>query len=171
MSAYKQAWLGLGGNLGDPIVSMGQALRALNQRADTNVAAVSPVYKTPPWGKTDQPSFYNACAKVETALDPEALLAACLGIEQQMQRQRLERWGPRNIDIDVLFYEGLQEFESPTLVLPHPRMTERAFVLVPLNDIAPKLVINGKLVSDWAILNDSTGMTKARNDAGWWLES
>jgi 2-amino-4-hydroxy-6-hydroxymethyldihydropteridine diphosphokinase len=171
MTACRKAWLGLGGNLGDPVGSMGQALRALNQRDDTNVVSVSPVYKTPPWGKTDQPWFYNACAEVDTALEAEALLATCLDTEQQLKRERLERWGPRIIDIDVLAFEGLASFESATLILPHPRMTTRAFVLVPLEDIAPDLLISGKSVLKWLESCDRTGIEKARSDAGWWLDS
>jgi 2-amino-4-hydroxy-6-hydroxymethyldihydropteridine diphosphokinase len=169
--SMRKAWLGLGGNIGDPVASMGQALRALDSRNDTNVRAVSPVYKTPPWGKTDQAWFHNACAEVETALEPEALLASCLDIEARMKRQRLERWGPRIIDIDVLVYEGMDKFESPTLTLPHPRMTERAFVLVPLADIAPELMVSGRPVAAWRELCDKTGMTKARNDGGWWRQT
>jgi 2-amino-4-hydroxy-6-hydroxymethyldihydropteridine diphosphokinase len=169
MTNFKhKAWLGLGGNIGDPVASMAKALRALNGRTDTRALGVSPVYKTPPWGKTDQAWFHNACAEVETSLDPEALLAACLDVELRLKRQRLERWGPRIIDIDVLAYEGLEEFESPTLTLPHPRMTERAFVMVPLADIAPDLVINGKAVAYWAALCDKTGVETARDDGNWW---
>lgn len=168
MTLLRKAWLGLGGNLGDPIEAMGQALRALDSRGNTSVRVVSPVYNTPPWGKRDQPSFYNACAELVTELEPESLLAVCLDIELEMKRERLERWGPRIIDIDVLAYEGIDRFESPSLILPHPRMTERAFVLVPLGDIAPDLDIDGKSVSQWAAHADRTGMTKARDDAGWW---
>jgi 2-amino-4-hydroxy-6-hydroxymethyldihydropteridine diphosphokinase len=162
------AWLGLGGNIGDPVASMAKALRALHRRSDTRVIEVSPVYKTPPWGNTDQAWFHNACAEVETSLDPEALLAACLDVEKRLKRQRLERWGPRTIDIDVLACEGMEEFESPTLTLPHPRLTERAFVLVPLADIAPDLVINGRTVGQWAAICDRTGVEIARDDADWW---
>ncbi len=172
MTALKRkAWLGLGGNIGDPVASMGRALRALNRRDDTQVLAVSAVYKTPPWGKTDQAWFHNACAGIETSLEPEPLLATCLDIEKTMKRQRMERWGPRTIDIDVLAYEGLDRFESPTLVLPHPRMTERAFVLVPLADVAPGLMISGKTVTQWRDLCDKSGVEKARSDAGWWREA
>jgi 2-amino-4-hydroxy-6-hydroxymethyldihydropteridine diphosphokinase len=166
-----KAWLGLGGNIGDPVSSMGLALRALHRRGDTHILAVSNVYKTPPWGKTDQAWFHNACAEVETSLAPEALLATCLDVEKRMKRQRLERWGPRIIDIDVLAYEGMDKFESPTLTLPHPRMTERAFVMVPLADIAPELVISGKPVADGCELCDKSGIEKARNDAGWWRQA
>ncbi len=168
MICSRKAWLGLGGNIGDPIAAMGQALRALDNRDDISVSAISPVYNTPPWGKVDQPSFYNACAELVTELEPEALLTVCLNIELEMKRERRERWGPRIIDIDVLAYEGIDRFESPSLILPHPRMTERAFVLVPLADIAPNLKIEGMSVLHWAALADNTGMTKARDDAGWW---
>ncbi|MGH6859383.1 MAG: 2-amino-4-hydroxy-6-hydroxymethyldihydropteridine diphosphokinase [Phyllobacterium sp.] len=168
MKAPAKAWLGLGGNLGDPVEAMGKALRAINLRGDTRVLAVSPVYRTPPWGKTDQPWFHNACAAVETELEAEKLLAACLDIEQQLKRQRLERWGPRIIDIDLLVYEGLGTFESPALVLPHPRMLDRAFVLVPLAAIAPELAVNGRPVSQWAERSDRTGMETAIDSADWW---
>ncbi|WP_246272637.1 2-amino-4-hydroxy-6-hydroxymethyldihydropteridine diphosphokinase [Phyllobacterium pellucidum] len=165
-----KAWLGLGGNIGDPVAAMAQALRALDGREDTDVVAVSPVYKTPPWGKTDQASFHNACAEVLTALEPEALLATCLDIEKEMKRERIERWGPRIIDIDVLAYAGFETFASPTLVLPHPRMTERAFVLVPLADIAPGLVVAGKPMSHWLARCDKAGVEEALGDSGWWRE-
>ncbi|MGN8022635.1 2-amino-4-hydroxy-6-hydroxymethyldihydropteridine diphosphokinase [Phyllobacterium sp. 22229] len=171
MSLVHKAWLGLGGNIGDPVQSMAEALQALGRRDDTQVIAVSPVYRTPPWGKTDQAWFHNACAQVETSLEPEALLAATLDIERQMKRERIERWGPRIIDIDLLAYEGRERFESQTLTLPHPRMTERAFVLVPLSDIAPDLLVNGKSVAGWAALCDRSGIEKARAEAGWWREN
>ncbi|MEK1889735.1 MAG: 2-amino-4-hydroxy-6-hydroxymethyldihydropteridine diphosphokinase [Phyllobacterium sp.] len=166
----RKAWLGLGGNIGDPVAAMGNALRALDNSDDTRVVAVSPVYRTPPWGKIDQAWFHNACAEVETSLRPEALLATCLDIERRMKRERIERWGPRIIDIDVLAYAGFEQFESPSLVLPHPRMTDRAFVLVPLADIAPNLVINGKPVSLWRDLCDKSGVEAARSDSEWWRE-
>lgn len=171
MSPVHKAWLGLGGNIGEPVQSMAEALQALDRRDDTRVAAVSPVYRTPPWGKIDQAWFHNACACVETSLEPEALLAATLDIERRMKRERIERWGPRIIDIDLLAYEGREHFESPTLTLPHPRMTERAFVLVPLGDIAPDLVVGGKSIAGWALLCDRSGIEKARDEAGWWRDN
>ena len=167
---FRKAWLGLGGNIGNPVAAMGEALRAFDGRDDTRVLAVSPVYRTPPWGKTDQAWFHNACAEIETSLAPDALLAACLDIEKHMKRERLVRWGPRIIDIDVLAYAGLDQFQSETLVLPHPRMTERAFVLVPLADIAPELVVSGRTVAQWLDLCDRTGVEKAPGEAGWWRE-
>ncbi len=129
-----QAALGLGGNLGDPVAAMARALQALEARDDTVVTAVSRLYRTPPWGKTDQDWFFNACAAVETTLAPEALLDVGLAIERSMKRERLERWGPRTIDIDVLLW-GDETIAGERLTVPHPRMTERAFVLMPLADI------------------------------------
>jgi 2-amino-4-hydroxy-6-hydroxymethyldihydropteridine diphosphokinase len=164
----KKAWLGLGGNIGDPVAAMGQALRALDERDDTRVRAVSSVYRTPPWGKTDQNWFHNACAEVETTLSPIALLEACLDIEKQMKRLRLERWGPRTIDIDVLAFECVDTLQDPALTLPHPRMTERAFVLVPLAEIAAGLAVSGRKVEEWRADCDVTGIEKAGDDADWW---
>src|SRR5262245_28545484 len=92
------ATLGLGGNIGDPAASMARALVLLDGRPDCAVTHVSKLYRTPPWGKTDQAWFFNACAEVRTSLPAEALLEACLSIERQMKRERLERWGPRTID-------------------------------------------------------------------------
>lgn len=103
---WRVATLGLGGNLGDPRKAMAEALRALDAREDCVVEAVSRLYRTPPWGKTDQAWFFNACAQVKTTLKPEALLDTCLDIERLMKRVRDERWGPRTLDIDVLTYEG-----------------------------------------------------------------
>lgn len=161
------AWLGLGGNIGEPVAAMGSALRKINRRADSRVVKVSPVYRTPPWGVTDQPWFYNAAAEIRTSLDPEALLDLVLDTELRLKRVRRERWGPRVIDIDVLAYEGVGEREG-RLTLPHPRMTERAFVMVPLRDIAPDLVVKGRTVAQWAEETESAGIEMAIADANWW---
>lgn len=169
-----RAWLGLGGNIDDPIESMAKALRLLDVRDDTKVIAVSNVYRTPPWGKTDQAWFHNACAEIETAIEPLQLIETCLDVERSLKRVRLERWGPRIIDIDILAM-GTKTGEAiimndATLELPHPRIQERAFVLVPLNDIAPELKIAGKSVSEWNAASASSEIEKARTDASWWLE-
>ncbi|WP_411507003.1 2-amino-4-hydroxy-6-hydroxymethyldihydropteridine diphosphokinase [Brucella anthropi] len=151
---------------------MGKALRILNERTDTNVVAVSPVYRTPPWGKTDQAWFHNACAEIETALQPLELITTCLDVERSLKRVRLERWGPRIIDIDILAMQDeagqAMNMAGPALELPHPRMHERAFVLVPLNDIAPSLEIAGRTVAGWTAEIERSGIEKARTDAGWW---
>ena len=106
MSARHTAYLGIGGNIGDPPKTMAAALRLIDSRDDTKVAAVSRLYRTPPWGVTDQPYFYNACARVETELSPRDLLELCLSSERAFKRERRERWGPRTLDLDVLDYGG-----------------------------------------------------------------
>ncbi|MBN9055942.1 MAG: 2-amino-4-hydroxy-6-hydroxymethyldihydropteridine diphosphokinase [Shinella sp. 65-6] len=163
----RQATLGLGGNIGDPVRSMAEALRMLDARPDCRVVAVSRLYRTPPWGKTDQDWFFNACALVETTLAPEALLDACLGIERDMKRERKERWGPRTIDIDVLTFEGVKQ-AGGRLELPHPRMTARGFVLMPLADVAPSLDVGGRTVEAWLKDADIAGIEPAGAGPDWW---
>lgn len=169
LAPVHRAALGLGGNLGDPVHAMAEALRALDAHAECHVRAVSPVYRTPPWGKTDQADFFNAAALVETRLAPEALLDLCLSIERDMKRVRTERWGPRTIDIDVLTYAG-RESMGERLVLPHPRMTERAFVLMPLCDIAPDLAVNGRSIAEWLAESDRTGIVRDVQPDDWWTQ-
>ncbi len=164
---WRAATLGLGGNLGDPRKAMAEALRLLDARADCVVEAVSRLYRTPPWGKTDQAWFYNACAKVETTLAPEALLDACLDIERAMKRVRDERWGPRTLDIDVLTFQGVAQ-AGGRLELPHPRMTERGFVLMPLADFAADMAVGGRSVGDWLQQADVAGIEVADDHMGWW---
>jgi 2-amino-4-hydroxy-6-hydroxymethyldihydropteridine diphosphokinase len=161
------ATLGLGGNIGDPPHAMAEALRAIDARGDTSVVAVSKLYRTPPWGKTDQPDFFNACALINTSLAADRLLELCLSTELDMKRVRVERWGPRTIDIDILTYADL-EISSKPLDIPHPRMTERGFVLLPLADIAADLTVSGKSVGDWLAGVDRTGIEVADADADWW---
>lgn len=163
------ATLGLGGNIGDPAASMARALVLLDTRPDCAVTHVSKLYRTPPWGKTDQAWFFNACAEVATSLSPDELLDACLSIERQMKRERLERWGPRTIDIDVLTYDSLRH-HSQTLEIPHPRMTERGFVLKPLADFAPDLIVNGKPVAEWLRDADISGIEIADAHGDWWRQ-
>jgi 2-amino-4-hydroxy-6-hydroxymethyldihydropteridine diphosphokinase len=163
----RTASLGLGGNLGDPPAAMANALREIDARSGCQIIAVSRLYSTPPWGKTDQADFFNCCALVETSLEPEALLDACLSIELSMKRVRLERWGPRTIDIDVLTYGALEQ-KTDRLELPHPRMTERGFVILPLADIAPEIKIRGKVIRDWLLSADTAGITVAQESRDWW---
>jgi 2-amino-4-hydroxy-6-hydroxymethyldihydropteridine diphosphokinase len=163
------ATLGLGGNIGDPAASMARALVLLDTRPDCAVEHVSKLYRTPPWGKLDQAWFFNACAAVRTTLPPDELLEACLSIERQMKRERLERWGPRTIDIDVLTYDDRTQ-HSQTLEIPHPRMTERGFVLKPLADFAPDLVISGRTVTNWLKDADVAGIETADARSDWWRQ-
>ncbi|MFK0272809.1 2-amino-4-hydroxy-6-hydroxymethyldihydropteridine diphosphokinase [Ensifer sp. NPDC090286] len=164
---WRAATLGLGGNLGEPPKAMAEALRLLDARDDCVVEAVSRLYRTPPWGKTDQAWFYNACAKVETTLAPEALLDACLDIERSMKRVRDERWGPRTLDIDVLTFEDVAQ-SGGRLELPHPRMTERGFVLMPLADFAADMAVGGRSVGDWLQQADVAGIEVADDHMSWW---
>jgi 2-amino-4-hydroxy-6-hydroxymethyldihydropteridine diphosphokinase len=161
------AWLGLGGNIGDPVAAMAEALARLDAHPNCSVTAVSRLYRTPPWGKTDQDWFFNAAAAVATTLPPHGLLDLCLGIEQAMKRIRLERWGPRTLDMDILAYDDLAMHDD-RLTLPHPRMLDRAFVLMPLSDIAPDLVIEGRAVTAWLGDADRAGIEVADEGRDWW---
>ncbi|WP_137158058.1 2-amino-4-hydroxy-6-hydroxymethyldihydropteridine diphosphokinase [Rhizobium sp. FKL33] len=166
-NAETVAYLGLGGNLGDPVANMAAALQQVEARQDCRVTAVSRLYRTPPWGKTDQDWFFNSAAEISTTLDPLSLLRLCLEIERSMKRIRIERWGPRTIDLDVLAY-GDVALASEELTLPHPRMTERAFVLLPLADLAPDLVVAERPISAWLADVDAAGIEVADADRGWW---
>ncbi|MFC6490490.1 2-amino-4-hydroxy-6-hydroxymethyldihydropteridine diphosphokinase [Nitratireductor sp. GCM10026969] len=169
VAARNRAFLGLGGNIGDPARAMAAALRELDASAETRVVGVSALYRTPPWGKRDQPDFLNAVAAVETGLRPRDLLTFCLDIERELKRERRERWGPRPIDIDILFF-GDERVAEEGLEIPHPRMLERAFVLVPLAEIAPGLVVDGRTVAEHLERIDASGIDRITPDSGWWLE-
>jgi 2-amino-4-hydroxy-6-hydroxymethyldihydropteridine diphosphokinase len=138
-----EATLGLGGNLGDPVAAFAAALARLRGHAAIELKAVSSVWRTAPWGKLDQPEFRNMAVLIETALSADDLLALCLSIERESGRERRERWGPRTLDIDILTY-GAESIERPGLQIPHPRIAERAFVLAPLAEIAPEIVVGGR---------------------------
>jgi 2-amino-4-hydroxy-6-hydroxymethyldihydropteridine diphosphokinase len=149
--------LGLGGNIGDVTEAFIAALKQLVEAPGVTLLRASSVYSTPPWGKLDQPPFLNMAAIVATSLPAPALLAICLDIERGMGRERLERWGPRTLDIDILTY-GDEAIDAPELKVPHPRMIERAFVLAPLAEIAPHLRIGGREIGDWLALADRAGI-------------
>ncbi|WP_072392394.1 2-amino-4-hydroxy-6-hydroxymethyldihydropteridine diphosphokinase [Hyphomicrobium sp. CS1GBMeth3] len=153
------ALIGLGSNIGDKAENIRQATALLTQQGDIRVVAASRLYRTAPWGVTDQDWFVNACIAVATGLSPQALLARCQSVENAMKRVRQERWGPRVIDVDVLVYKNVS-LDDPTLTLPHPRITERAFVLVPLAEIAPDLVLNGHPLSHWLSRVDLSEVTR-----------
>ncbi|AZV22185.1 MULTISPECIES: 2-amino-4-hydroxy-6-hydroxymethyldihydropteridine diphosphokinase [Mesorhizobium] len=161
-------YLSLGGNLGDPAKSMGAALRMLDADADTRVTGVSSLYRTPPWGKLDQPDFLNAAAEISTVLAPRALLDLCLDAERKLKRVREERWGPRLIDIDILVF-GDRVIHETGLEVPHPRMLERAFVLAPLAEIAPGLVVSGRSITDRLVAVDTSGIERLSSGRDWWL--
>ncbi|MFI3132666.1 2-amino-4-hydroxy-6-hydroxymethyldihydropteridine diphosphokinase, partial [Staphylococcus warneri] len=132
-----KAYLGLGSNIGDRAHQLQQAIRIIDQYQYIDVTSISPIYETEPVGYTDQPQFLNLCIEIETTLDPQELLKRCLETEEALHRVRKIRWGPRTLDVDILLY-GNEIIEEDNLIIPHPRMAERAFVLIPLNDIASK---------------------------------
>lgn len=147
------AYLGLGTNLGNRQENIRVALQKLAELPTMETGRVSSLYETAPVGVTDQPDFLNIVAAVRTGLDPLALLDVLLHIENQMGRVRTERWGPRVIDLDLLLYGG-ERVSFPGLTVPHPRLRERAFVLVPLAEVAPEMALpgDGKRVADLAEL-------------------
>ncbi len=152
------ALIGLGGNLGDVGATFRAALAAL-EAGGCRLRAASSIWKTPPWGKTDQPAFLNACIRVETALAPRALLELCLSTETALGRVRSEKWGPRTLDLDVLDVDG-RTIDEPGLVLPHPFLAERAFVLLPLAEIVADRTIGGRTVAAMAAAVDASGLER-----------
>lgn len=156
------AYLALGGNIGNARATIGRALALLGDDA-LHVAARSSDYRTPAWGKIDQPDFINACARVHTRYSPHELLSRCLGVEAQLGRVRAERWGPRTIDIDVLTFDH-RSLADEDLTLPHPALFERAFVLVPLAELAPDLVIAGVPIAAALERVDRTGIERLETD-------
>ena len=130
-----QAYLGLGSNIGDRKQQLLKAIDLIGNIKGIKVTKQSSIYETAPIGYTDQPNFLNLCLEIETELSPQQLLKHCLDIEQQLHRVREIRWGPRTLDIDILLYSD-NIIETDNLSIPHPRMQERAFVLIPLKDIA-----------------------------------
>ena len=143
-----RAALSLGGNIGDVRATIASALDLL-EATGVHVAARSSDYRTRPWGKTDQPDFTNVSAVMETTQSPLELLATCLEVERRLGRVRYERWGPRVIDIDLIAYDSVR-MDTPELTLPHRHAHERGFVLIPLAEIAPDLLIGDRTVADLA---------------------
>ena len=150
--------LGLGANLGDPAANLRRAV-ALLREAGLEIEAISSLYRTKPWGVTDQPDFINACALARTALEPLALLDLVQATERAMGRRPTRRWGPRPIDIDLLFIEDAP-WRDRRLTLPHEGLMERAFVLLPLAEIAPDLVVGGRRLADAADVVDRSGVVR-----------
>jgi len=156
-----EAFIALGGNVGDVRATFDRALAMLCDGRDVRLTARSSDYRTPPWGVTDQPPFVNAVIAVSTALAPQALLERAQACEQAFGRDRAgeRRWGPRAIDLDLLAYDDLT-LDSATLTLPHPHLFERAFVLVPLAEIAPDRVIAGVRIREALARVDAAGIEK-----------
>ncbi len=131
------AYLCLGGNLGDRLAALSEALTLLDAHADMRMVSCSSVYETEPWAVAEQPDFLNIVAGFETALAPLALLDLCKNVESRIGRTESYRWGPRLIDVDILLYgDSVISIDEPDLQIPHVRMAERAFALAPLAEIA-----------------------------------
>lgn len=143
-----RAFIGFGGNVGDARATIARAIADFCDGETVRLLARSSDYRTPPWGVTEQPPFINACIEIETALPPRDLLRRAQEVERAFGRDRANerRWGPRPLDIDLLSYNDIR-VDEPDLTLPHPRLHERAFVLVPLAQIAPDAVIAGRAVA------------------------
>ena len=156
--------IGLGSNLGERECQLEQALQRLEQAGDLRIVSVSNLYETKPVGDTDQPEFLNMAARLETLLTPLDLLKRCLAVENEMGRLRTRRWGPRIIDIDLLEYDA-RRVRLAELILPHPEIVNRGFVLIPLNDIVPELMLeNEKTVAEMA----GAFLTGKQNDVRLW---
>ena len=162
-----KAWLGLGSNLQQPVAQLEDAFRRLSLVDGIDILRTSGFYRTPPWGDEAQDDFINAVAQIETRLDAFSLLRELQSIENGMGRKRgKRRWGPRLIDIDLLLFED-QQFQTDELEVPHPRIHERAFVLVPLCELDDTLVIAGHGVAGELLTKlDCSGIFRVSEGTG-----
>lgn len=142
-----RAYVGFGGNMADPAQTLRAAAAEVGREAG-RIAAASPIYRSLPVGVTDQPPFLNAVAALDTELGPDALLDVLLAVEAAHGRVRDVRWGPRTLDLDLVWFEGVVR-DDPRLTLPHPRAHEREFVLRPLCDLAPDVLLHGRTAREW----------------------
>jgi len=156
-----EALLGFGGNVGDVRAALTEAVARFADGKEVTLRAQSSHYRTPPWGLIEQPPFVNLAIQVETSLSARALLERAMTIESAFDRDRyrVKRWGPRPLDIDLLAYDDIA-VDEPGLILPHPRMFERAFVLVPLDEIVPGRVIAGRNIRDALAKLDTRGIER-----------
>ncbi len=156
------AFLGLGSNVGERQKFLNKAAAEIKKLPDTKIIWASSVYETDPVGKTDQPKFLNAALEIETGLLPVELMPLLKSIETLVGRTASERWGPREIDIDIVLYDGLVHHDD-TVKVPHPEMDKRKFVLVPLREIAPDVVhpVHGLTMTEMAdACRDTSRVTK-----------
>jgi len=151
------AYVAFGANLGEPVETLRAAAVALGRRPGVELVAGSPIYRTRPIGPPGQPDYANAVARVGTCLAADALLDVLHAVEAEFGRVRDVRWGPRTLDLDLIWYEG-EERADERLTLPHPRAHEREFVLRPLVDLDPDLVLRGRRAADWLAGLDPQGV-------------
>ncbi|EKP95916.1 2-amino-4-hydroxy-6-hydroxymethyldihydropteridine diphosphokinase [Thermaerobacter subterraneus] len=164
-----RAYLGLGANLGRPREQLRWAVAALAQEPGITVTGVASLYGSRPVGVTDQPDFLNTVVAVDTTLPPGQLLDRMLELERRAGRVRLRRWGPRTLDIDLLWYGGRVIHDPPRLIVPHPRAAERAFVLIPWAELAPGTVVPGHgRVADLCAAADPSGVWLEEPAPAWW---
>ena len=158
-----EALLGFGGNVGDVRSTLNEAVALFADGKDVTLRFASSQYLTPPWGVLEQPRFTNMAIVVDTTLTPRALLERAMNIESAFDRDRYreKRWGPRPVDIDLLSYDNLT-LDEPGLILPHPRLFERAFVLVPLAEIVPERLIGGVPVRAALARIDASGVERLK---------
>ncbi|AIS53243.1 2-amino-4-hydroxy-6-hydroxymethyldihydropteridine pyrophosphokinase FolK [Thermoanaerobacter kivui] len=163
-----KVYLSLGSNLGDREENLKKAVYELSRWEGITLKKLSPIYETKPVGYLDQGMFLNIAAEVETDIEPYDFLKVINEIEKKLKRERIIRWGPRTIDIDILLYGNIS-LSSEILTIPHPRMWERAFVLIPLNDINPAIKKGDVYISDLIEkLPDKEGVTRYKKD--WYKE-
>lgn len=143
-----KAYLGLGTNMGDRETYLSSAVNLLDNYENITVTNKSKIYETKAWGYTDQADFLNMCIEIKTSLNEYELLKVCQEVELKLNRERIIRWGPRTIDVDILFFNDVI-LNNKDLYIPHPRISERAFVLIPLMDINKNLLIKGKVIGEY----------------------
>lgn len=143
-----KAYLGLGTNMGDRETYLSSAVKLLDNYENITVTNKSKIYETKAWGYTDQADFLNMCIEIKTSLNEYELLKVCQEVELKLSRERIIRWGPRTIDVDILFFNDII-LNNEDLHIPHPRISERAFVLIPLMDINKNLLIKGKVIGEY----------------------
>ncbi|MGX7200107.1 2-amino-4-hydroxy-6-hydroxymethyldihydropteridine diphosphokinase [Enterococcus nangangensis] len=159
-----KGYLALGSNLGSPLANLKEARRLLGATPGITVIASSKLYTTKPYGYLAQADFLNAVLKIETSLTPQALLAACQKVEQTLLRKREIHWGPRSIDVDILWLADATS-NTATLTVPHPELTKRSFVLIPLKDVYDLPVLLGQSLDYWIKKSGNQQDVKESNEA------
>ena len=158
-----KAFLSLGSNMGDRLEYLSKAIDKIAQIQGCNILNKSSIYETEPWGYENQEAFLNLCISIETSLSPYELLESLQTIELELDRVRKIHWGPRTIDIDILLFDDII-CEDDKLTIPHPRMRERAFVLIPLYDIEKNLIIDGIKLEDLINKTDTRGIKEYKKN-------